>query len=49
MSIFQHELLHQFSLTINHLFPLTNQRTVRDMRTEIICYVLSTRMPHTLV
>ncbi|ELR23661.1 peptidase M16 inactive domain containing protein [Acanthamoeba castellanii str. Neff] len=36
----EHELLHQFSLTINHLFPLTNQRTVRDMRTEIICYVL---------
>lgn len=36
LTIFQHELLHQFCITFNHLMPVYPQSTVGDIRAEMM-------------
>ena len=36
LTIFQHDLLHQFCITFNHLLPVFPQSVVGDTRAEIL-------------
>lgn len=40
LSIFQHDLLYQFALTINYLLPLLPQRHLSDIRNDMMICVI---------